>query len=340
MSAPTSAEPLVKTFGASLLGTFISAILYGVTCCLAFNYYRRYPNDRAWFKYMVAALWLLDTLHVAFSIHYVYYYLVIHDMDSSVRTSAVWSLLSANLLTVFLPFISNSFYLTRLYKIGQKNIFMIGGISLLILGRLGLELTIMVMGFVHPVFSDIARFQYLTKSYCSVSSVVDLVLAVMITWRLMKVQTANARSNKTIDLIVVYLVSTGAFTGIICLLSLFSVIFVQGGLVDVTLHAILGKLYVISVLAVLNSRQSHNLTDSTLYEASAFGVDSGFSDTRPSISLSLRSKFSQGAFVRPTTAFPGDPDSKNAGLSIYINRVNEVHTSGSSPRNTVVIPPA
>ncbi|TEB28696.1 hypothetical protein FA13DRAFT_1735520 [Coprinellus micaceus] len=248
--ANSAPKPLFKTFGAALLGTFIGAMLYGCICMLVYRYFREYRKDRRWFKYMVVFLLLVDTLHTTFSIHYCYYYLVARFQQPEVRASAVWSLLTANFLTVFPPFVSNMFYLSRLWKIGQRNWLIIGGLLFLIIARLALETANQILGYMHPVFSDFIRFHYYVKAYCSVSSVVDTLLAVFIIRKLRHASKSLVRAAKIVDVIVVYLLGAGALTGVVCILSLFASIFLTGGLVDVTLHAILGKLYIISVLAV------------------------------------------------------------------------------------------
>ncbi|KAJ2915705.1 hypothetical protein MD484_g4705, partial [Candolleomyces efflorescens] len=173
--------------------------------------------------------------------HYCYHYLVRRFDEPEAMSTAVWSLQLTILVTAFPPFISNFFYLSRLYKIGQKNIFLIGGIGLLILARLGIELTASILLFIYPVFTEFSRYTYLVKAFCSISSAADILLAVFITWNLHKRRTGYHRTDMTIDLIIVYIFSTGVLTSIICTLSLLSVILIHGGLVDIALHAVLGK---------------------------------------------------------------------------------------------------
>ncbi|KAI6163247.1 hypothetical protein EDD17DRAFT_1572162 [Pisolithus thermaeus] len=63
-------------FGSFLIAGLTSAMLYGITTLQTYVYYMHYPEDAAIIKFLVAAIWILDTLHVSFMCHALYYYLV------------------------------------------------------------------------------------------------------------------------------------------------------------------------------------------------------------------------------------------------------------------------
>ncbi|KAF6758131.1 hypothetical protein DFP72DRAFT_890051 [Ephemerocybe angulata] len=285
---------VASAFGPALWGTFVACIMYGYTCYFTARYFRHYANDRKWFKGTVASLWVVDTLITFFSMDYCFYYLARRYGEPEALSTAVWSLQATIFFTCFPPAISNVFYLTRLQKIGYKNVYVLGGISCLILLRLALELTSSFLTFKFPRFDDNARYKPLSLAYCSISSIADLTLAVLITRNLLitrKVMRAKAgykRSDKTIDGVVMYMLCTGILTSVVCAISLLAIILIRDGLVDKALHGILGKLYVISVLTVLNCRESH-VKEASRFEASAFGVGSDTS----SISESTRGLLSR-----------------------------------------------
>ncbi|RXW14987.1 hypothetical protein EST38_g10866 [Candolleomyces aberdarensis] len=214
--------------------------------------------------------------------HYCYHYLVRKFDQPEAMSTAVWWVFVIHVLAIVEEIngleqvfaahhpIDNlssghlklvlSFKAVQEYVVGQKNVLLIGGIGLLILARLGIELTASILLFIHPVFTDYSQYGYLVKTYCSISSAADILLAVFITWNLHKRRTGYHRTDMTIDLIIVYIFSTGVLTryevrvvlpltpadgtgskSIICTLSLLSVILIHGGLVDIALHAVLGK---------------------------------------------------------------------------------------------------
>ncbi|KAK0442465.1 hypothetical protein EV421DRAFT_1904231 [Armillaria borealis] len=65
-----------NTFGACYIGSVIATILYGISNLQVLIYYKRYPNDWWVYRYLVALLWVLDTFHIAFSTHALYFYLI------------------------------------------------------------------------------------------------------------------------------------------------------------------------------------------------------------------------------------------------------------------------
>ncbi|KAG2006686.1 hypothetical protein CC2G_014444 [Coprinopsis cinerea AmutBmut pab1-1] len=275
-------QRLPLTIGSMLIGTFMAAILYGLTCFLTYRYFRNYHNDRIGFKILVAILFIIDTLHSVLSFHLCYHYLVEHYFNPEILKSSVWSLQATLFVGAFAPLVSNGFYLTRLYKIGQRNVFLIGGLSLLILARLGFEFAAAILSFLNPEFKDLSRYIWVVKVFCTISSVADLSLAGLICYHLHRRRTGHQRTDSAIDLVIAYTFTTGVLTGVVCFISLLAVFLIRG-LVDLAVHAILCKLYVNSVLSVLNSRKSHRKTGKSIYEKAAFGVDTdetGMTTTR------------------------------------------------------------
>ncbi|KAK0488429.1 hypothetical protein IW261DRAFT_1413969 [Armillaria novae-zelandiae] len=92
------------TFGAIYTGATIAAIFYGITVLQTVIYYKQNSNDPWIFRYAVALLWILDTLHVALSTHALYFYLVESFGSYLSLFTIIWSFplqLVINMLIVF-----------------------------------------------------------------------------------------------------------------------------------------------------------------------------------------------------------------------------------------------
>ncbi|KAK0226849.1 hypothetical protein EDD85DRAFT_795166 [Armillaria nabsnona] len=74
--AQTIVPPLGMTLGPLYIGSTIAAILFGITNLEVVIYYKKYPHDWWVYRYCVGVLWVLDSLHVTFSTHAMYHYLV------------------------------------------------------------------------------------------------------------------------------------------------------------------------------------------------------------------------------------------------------------------------
>ncbi|KAI0631798.1 hypothetical protein C8Q77DRAFT_1128890 [Trametes polyzona] len=110
-----SLPSLDNTFGAFLIGTFLSLILYGICVHQAYRYFRLYQRDGAVIKTVVAAMIIGETLYAAVCMHACYYYLVTNYFDPLSLLRGVWSIQLLSLLTGALIFISQSFFSWRVY---------------------------------------------------------------------------------------------------------------------------------------------------------------------------------------------------------------------------------
>ncbi|PBK85995.1 hypothetical protein ARMGADRAFT_543763 [Armillaria gallica] len=104
------------TFGSVYIGTTIAAILFGITNLQTVIYYNRYPDDGWIFRYSVAILWFLDALHVAFSTHASYYYLVDLFENYLALPHIVWSFKLQILLSKAIIIGVQALYAVRLWK--------------------------------------------------------------------------------------------------------------------------------------------------------------------------------------------------------------------------------
>ncbi|KDR70466.1 hypothetical protein GALMADRAFT_144750 [Galerina marginata CBS 339.88] len=93
---------LTNTFGAYTIATFASAILLGVTCFQAWHYFNTY-SDPPIINYTVAALVALEMLHLAVSIHALYFYLITNYLNPLALLQNVWSINVYSLVILPLP---------------------------------------------------------------------------------------------------------------------------------------------------------------------------------------------------------------------------------------------
>jgi len=80
---------LASTFGAYTIGTFISAVLLGITCNQVYRYFHKY-SDPLIIKLTVASLLVFELLHSAFSMHAVYFYVITNWGNPFALLESVW----------------------------------------------------------------------------------------------------------------------------------------------------------------------------------------------------------------------------------------------------------
>jgi len=76
-SSSTTIVDIGNTFGALFVGAFIALVAYGITMLQSYFYYMSFPKDDITTKLLVGAIWILDTLHIFFMCHALYFYLII-----------------------------------------------------------------------------------------------------------------------------------------------------------------------------------------------------------------------------------------------------------------------
>ncbi|KIK28352.1 hypothetical protein PISMIDRAFT_674086 [Pisolithus microcarpus 441] len=94
---------IADSFGCILITGLISAMLYGITLLQTYVYYMHYSEDASTVKFLVAATCILDTLHVSFMCHILYYYLITNYGVPTSLEYIVWSFpasVTANLLAI------------------------------------------------------------------------------------------------------------------------------------------------------------------------------------------------------------------------------------------------
>ncbi|TEB28695.1 hypothetical protein FA13DRAFT_778079 [Coprinellus micaceus] len=210
MASNEVARSLTTSFGATLLGTFFSAMMYGLTVYQTYRYYRQYTIDRWSLKALVFALWLCDTMQTVLSMHTSYTFLVNHFGDAEALKYSNWSFRLSILVVAGPPLLSNAFYISRLWIIGMRNFIFLAVITALMLTRLSFQLTAMAQKY--HLITDFKRHYWMVRAYCGASLVADILLAVFFCWTLHKRRTGYARTDSKIDLLMIYSINTGSLT--------------------------------------------------------------------------------------------------------------------------------
>ncbi|KAK0203244.1 hypothetical protein DFS33DRAFT_1385590 [Desarmillaria ectypa] len=112
---------LATTLGALFIGSTIAAVFYGITILQTVVYYKLNPNDPWIFRYSVALLWILDTLHVALSTHALYFYLIeLFGNYIALLSKIVWSFPLQLLINILINSVVQVLYAVRIWKLGRR----------------------------------------------------------------------------------------------------------------------------------------------------------------------------------------------------------------------------
>jgi len=93
--------------------------LYGVSVLQTYIYYHKYTGDQIEIKALVAALFVLGTVHAIFVCHTVYHYVVLSYINPALLIDGEWSVYAATGLTVIICFLVQGFYARMIYHLSR-----------------------------------------------------------------------------------------------------------------------------------------------------------------------------------------------------------------------------
>ncbi|PBK79558.1 hypothetical protein ARMGADRAFT_120401 [Armillaria gallica] len=255
---------LGMTLGAVYIGATVAAIFFGISNLQMVIYYKNYPDDSWIYRYSVAIIWILDALHVALSTHAVYHYLIDLFGNYLGLYHIVWSFKLQLLICMVMIIWVEALYAVRLWKLG-------GHFNRTLSWIVVLTVAIALGSGIFSVYDaySISNFLLIPSikgSICvlfAMAATSDFIIAFSMCYYLHKSREASAFSS-TSDMLyglMRLVVISGLATSTCSLLTLITYLVWQDSLIFLGVDLILPKLYVNSLLAMLNARRDHRATN-------------------------------------------------------------------------------
>ncbi|KAE9406914.1 hypothetical protein BT96DRAFT_851256 [Gymnopus androsaceus JB14] len=248
-------QPLDNTMGAMLLGILASAILYGVSLVQAFFYFTRYRNDAWYLKSLVAATVFLDTLHLAFITHTIYFYLITRYYDNAQLNLMVWYVAAEAVPTGVTGALVQTFYTIRVWRLSKGNNFLAVLIMLIVLAQTGCGTAWVIVSLQLSTFQQLLGISSLTMSINALSTAADVIIAASLCFLLQRSRTGFKHSDTMINRLILFGVNSGLATSLCAVASLISLIASPDTLLYAPFYFCIGRLYSNSLLATLNARK-------------------------------------------------------------------------------------
>ncbi|KDR82712.1 hypothetical protein GALMADRAFT_238211 [Galerina marginata CBS 339.88] len=248
-------DSLDATYGAAFIGLIASAVLYGVTLLQTFLYYRQYPNDSWLTKFIVFFLWILDTAHLFLCTIALYTYLVTNFSNPEALHRSTWSMNLQTDCNGLIGLIVECFFARRLW-IMSGNHFITGIIVILACIHFGLGVFFTVEGFILVNTSRFPSLIWVTSTGLGSAAAADIIIAASLCYYLTKSRTGFARTDSLIATLIIYSLTTGLITSVIAFIIVVTFATMPNNYVWLGFFWLIGKCYVNSLLAALNSRES------------------------------------------------------------------------------------
>jgi len=248
-------EELVKsTMGALLLGLTFSAIFFGVTIIQIYQYYYRYWSDTLVSKIFVALIGTLDALQVISVIAAAWWYLIENYGNIAAVGLVPWSLALEVASTAAIGLLVQTYFAHRVWTLSKNNYIITAGIIVLTLLQFAFAVYYVVVGQTTGLASTILEITWASTASLSLSIAADVLITASLCWYLHRSRSGLARTDKLIDVLIVYTVNTGLLTTIcaICTIALSQAY--PTTYWDTMFYFMISKCYVNSTLATLNAR--------------------------------------------------------------------------------------
>jgi len=304
---------LQSTFGSAFIGLVASAVLYGVTILQTYLYYRNYPEDSRILKWMVAILWALDTVHLVLCTISVYSVLVLNFNNPAFLNTTTWSMNVQTYFNGLIGIIVECFYARRVWIV-SRNMYLTGIILILAVIHFALGIVFTVGSF-ETVRKDFSNLVWVTSVGLGSAAAADMLIGLSLCYYLSKNRTGFRRTDNLITTLMKYSLTTGFLTGIIACLVVITFGVMPNNFVYVAFFWLLGKCYVNSVLAALNSRESlrekvHPPGSSFLNNVTPSSIQ--MSRRRPTITVNVETaKTSDSLFP-----LPGSPSTQASSVTV------------------------
>lgn len=246
-------------FGSALMGGLVSTLLYGITNLQIYLYFMHYEDGLA-MKVLVSVIWILDTLHISFVCHILYYYLITNYGVPTSLDYIIWSLPASVLVNVFVVSIVQCFFARQIYRLCRPGVkwLVTGPIILFVLAQFGFGVETVILEFINRNASVQTQITYydVTPAWATI-----VVAEVLITVSLcVLLYDSNSRSvlfprtKRLVNTLIIYAVNRCLLTSLVAIADLVIAIEVQDTW-SIGLDFVIGKLYANSLLASLNSRE-------------------------------------------------------------------------------------
>lgn len=264
---PASSSDIAYQFGAAFLGVIVGAILFGISILQTFLYYKTYREDKIYYKVTVAILCFLDGLHLSFSVHMIFNYLVKSAGAPDPADTVVWSLKALGVVNVIIIWMVQCLYSLRVWQLSSKTSQIQSHnrttrLTLAIVSLVAVAALAVGCAFIAEVtrLSDLTVHHWWLYTGNATSAALDTILASMMVGLLYRLRCPRERletprrSLSLLSALIQYCVGSGLLTSVTAIVMVILYAVKSDNLVYLAFVFVIPKLYVNSFIALLNAR--------------------------------------------------------------------------------------
>ncbi|KAF9039256.1 hypothetical protein BJ165DRAFT_1531341 [Panaeolus papilionaceus] len=249
---------LDNTLGAAFLGNVLAGVLYGITCLQTFVYFKQNNGDRLAFRALIYSLWVLDSVHLALITEGLYFYLITNYANPIVLLAPHWTFLGQVYITLLSDFIVRLIYARRVWLIARTwvNILIAIVIILIAIVTVGAGVAFASLAFIGKTFSYFPHISYLMYMALGLAVAADILIAASLCFSLSKTRTGFKQTDSVVNVLMMYVINSSLLTTVCALGCLIAYAIWPNNFVFIGIYFCLSKLFLNSLLAMLNGRDA------------------------------------------------------------------------------------
>ncbi|KAK7455818.1 hypothetical protein VKT23_010852 [Stygiomarasmius scandens] len=244
-----------NTFGAGLIGAFITAMLYGLTTLQTYVYFNHYPKDEMKVKSLVT------------------------NYNNPVElTESHWSLNITVLLNLLLAVLVQSFFTRQVYALcrGVVRFILTAILVISVLLHFVFGIVTVAFLFIHPDFLEFQESNLVKLAgaapFAIFAVLSDVFIAGSLCYLLYEHRSGFRETNTIITTLIVYAVNRCLLTSAVAITEVIVFVLTPGTLWYLAIDFVIGKLYANSFLASLNSRRGLRTTPRSTTMSTSFSI--------------------------------------------------------------------
>lgn len=233
-------------------------MLYGITTLQTYIYYSWAFRDPLVVKLLSYSLWILDTLHMGFVSHAMYYWLIGSYSNIASLGSGIWTLSASVGINVAIAFLVQSYFAYKIFCLCKPRwrwvVTSFVGVLILVNTGFGTQTTAVI-----AMRWDLVNFSSGTRqaivSYIVAAIACNGAIMVCLTILLYNKKTSFRRTNVMIHTLIIYAVERFFLITAVLFAQLVGTLVDPDALWPLSINFLIGQLEANSLLATLNARQ-------------------------------------------------------------------------------------
>ncbi|KAJ7479502.1 hypothetical protein FB451DRAFT_161586 [Mycena latifolia] len=255
------ASPLMPTFGMWLVALFLESILFGMGLVQVYLYFFWYHEDTWKIKGTVRLRSVLETFQTVTFFVLVYNFLVVDFGDFDRLAFIPWQAITQLLAGYTSTFVAQTYFAYCIYLLNKKeNAILPAIIFLNALAAFAGGITHAALSAALRKWSDLPKTSTASTTEAALSLSCDILITAGLCWRLNSAKSGVQSTNNLLNFLIMTAINRGVTTMLTALMNIILFWTRPGTFYFMLMLLISGKLYMNSMLAMLNTRRhAHSL---------------------------------------------------------------------------------